>query len=183
MRLLKMLNRQVSRKRLVSPGARMDEELLVVDIKTSTKVQTPVGHFGGSPIWETETQGVLQNICTAKVGWMPTSNKTSWAALPYTPVSLFFGKEKQKGMKYDWQIYTWAGVWWMWMYLQCSVWPSGSGSPAFHGDAPLQLLISPFASHFCILFLKYVVPVYLCEGLKYVFQVDDKLAELGCIAV
>lgn len=58
-----------------------------------------------------------------------------------------------------------------------------SRDPAFHGDAPLQLLISPFASHFCILVLKYVVPVYLHERLKSVFQVDDKLAELGCIAV
>lgn len=45
-----MLNRQVSRRRLVPPGACRDEELLVVDIKTSTEVQIPVAHFGGSPV-------------------------------------------------------------------------------------------------------------------------------------
>lgn len=55
-----------------------------------------------------------------------------------------------------------------------------SHDPDFNGDVSLQFLISPLASHvaFCV-----EIMLYLCEELKYVFQVDDKLAELGCIAV
>ena len=48
--LSQVLNRQVSRRRLVAPRAHTNEELLLVGIKTSTKVQTPVAHFGGSPV-------------------------------------------------------------------------------------------------------------------------------------
>lgn len=55
-----------------------------------------------------------------------------------------------------------------------------SHDPTFTGDASLQFLISLLASHFAF----YVENVlYLCEGLKSVFWVDDELAELGCIAV
>lgn len=55
-----------------------------------------------------------------------------------------------------------------------------SHDPASNGNVLLQFPISPLATHVAF----YVgIMLYLCEELKSVFQINDKLAGLDCIAV
>lgn len=70
------------------------------------------------------------------------------------------------------------------VYLLYSVWPSGSGSLLMTllsvAMLPFSFLFFPLLPTFAFYFENML---YLCEGLKSVFQVDEKLTELGCAVV
>lgn len=185
--LSQVFNKQVSRRWLVPLRARMDGELLVVDIKTSNKVQTLVAHWWVSSLTDWDPMCATGHLHSkgAQQRWDEWDVYLWQGKLLYLthlfPFSLV--KKSKKGWNWSgkftpeeeddgWECVcsSQSGL----RVLEAFLWPSFQ-CWCFPSLSPCFL--------FCILCWRYTVPVYLCEGLNSVFPVDDRLAEVGCIAV